>query len=98
MKFQSRNEFAKSLDSAAREFLRSSGVDSNEKYRIRVEECPLHGIDCALVIYGMLCDHVIWRWAEPKRIAAATMQSMLPRRTESAGPGAASGGSTMRTP
>jgi hypothetical protein len=84
MKFQSRNEFAKSLDSAARDFLTSAGVDCNEKYQIQVVECPVHGADCALVIYGMLRDHVIWRWADPKRIAAATMQSMLPRRTTSA--------------
>jgi hypothetical protein len=84
MKFQSRNEFAKSLDSAARDFLTSAGVDCYEKYQIQVEECRVHGADCALVIYGMLCDHVVWRWADPKRIAAATMQSMLPRRTTSA--------------
>jgi hypothetical protein len=84
MRFHSLSRFAKSLECAAREFLSAAGIEFSDEYNLRVEECPVHGVDCARVIYGMLCDHVIWRWADTKQIAESTMQSMLPRPRTSA--------------
>ncbi len=70
--------FATALDRAAWEYLEVRGVDPDEKYRLLIEECPAHGGGCARVTYGVLRDHVEWMRADPARLAAALLATMLP--------------------
>jgi hypothetical protein len=77
MKFDSRQEFANRLHTAAREMLASEGLAYSDEYRLQVEECPVHGPHCARVVYGMLRDHISWRWADPAKTAATMIRSMM---------------------
>jgi hypothetical protein len=70
--------FAAALDRAGRQFMLLRGLGAQEKYRLLVEECPIHGPGCARVTYGVLRDHVRWSQADPAEVAAALIGTMLP--------------------
>jgi hypothetical protein len=70
--------FAAALDAAGWEYLARRGVDPDEKYRLLIEECPVHGPGCARVTFGMLREHVEWTRADPAEAAAAMLGTMLP--------------------
>jgi hypothetical protein len=70
--------FAAVLDRAAREYLALRGAAPHQVYRLAVEECPVHGADCARITYGMFRDHVEWEGSDPEHLAAALLRTMLP--------------------
>jgi hypothetical protein len=70
-------EFAAALNRASREYLAGQGVSPTAEYRLSVETCPIHGIRCARVTYGMLRDHVPWTQSDPRKVAAALLGTMM---------------------
>jgi hypothetical protein len=79
MTYHSLHGFSDALGRAARDFLAGRGVPPSDDYRLRVEECPVHGPGCARVVYGALRDHVVWARANAAEVAAALLETMLPR-------------------
>jgi hypothetical protein len=77
MKFSSVSEFAAALDRVARDLLAARGLAGREEYLPRTETCPVHGPGCARVVYGVLLDHVGWRWAEPRKTADVMLRSLV---------------------
>jgi hypothetical protein len=74
--------FAAALDAAGWRYLAGRGVDEDERYRLRVEECPEHGPLCARVTFGMLNEHLAWMRADPAAVAAKLLATMLPPAEE----------------
>ncbi len=70
--------FAAALDAAGWDHLAGRGVAPDERYRLVVEECPVHGAGCARVTFGMFREHVEWARADPAATAAGLLGTMLP--------------------
>lgn len=70
--------FVEHLERAAREHLAARGKAPREEYRLRVEECPVHGPSCARVTVGMLREHFNVLLAEPAAAAVLLLATVLP--------------------
>jgi hypothetical protein len=55
-----------------------AGLVNSEDYRLRAEPCPDHGAACARVTFGALRDHFPWKKTDPRTLARALLQMMLP--------------------
>jgi hypothetical protein len=78
MPYDDPESFAAALDRAGREYLVSRGVAPGEEFRFQVEDCPVHGLGCVRVTYGMLREHVDWAGTDVRAAAATMLGTMLP--------------------
>jgi hypothetical protein len=77
MKHWSMREFTDALNQSAREFLIQRGVVASEVYQLQVEKCPIHGLDCVRVTYGIFRDHIFLRRTDPEKEAIRMIGTML---------------------
>lgn len=79
--------FTEEINRAAREHLAARGKVAREEYRLRVEECPVHGPLCARVTIGMLREHFDVFLTEPATAASLLLATVLPPPLHPAGSG-----------
>jgi hypothetical protein len=87
MGYQNIKAFSDALDGAGWEYLSRRNVAQADRFRFRVDECPIHGPGCARVTYGMLPEHVVWSRTDAVDAAAAMLGTMLPAMSNARGDG-----------
>lgn len=54
-------------------------IEESGRYQLHAEPCTRHGARCVCVVFGEMSEHVRWREAEPRDVAALLLDTMLPR-------------------